>query len=149
MKNILFLSAHNACRSQMAEALTNHHYRGKIKAYSAGVQPRDIHPVAAQVMEEIGISIDEHTSNKPEDFRDVQFDYIITLCNDSREACPLFWTTGEAVYEHIQFDDPFEMSGDEQAYLERCRDARDSLEEKLMEFFDREIKNAGSAVGSR
>jgi len=139
MKKVLFVSARNSCRSLLAESIVNHHYQGSLKAYSAGVEPGEMHPATARVLKEIGLPLSKQAANSPEDFQGEQFDYVITLCNPAREACPLFWTTGEAIYEHMEVNDPIVASSEEKT-LQRCRDARDTLEERLMAFFDREIK---------
>lgn len=141
MKKVLFLSTHNSCRSQMAEAFINHHFRAFLKAYSAGVEPGEIHPLTVDVMNEIGLDISSHTINTPDDYEDEQFDYVITMCNNSREVCPVYWTKGEAVYRHMQYDDPCQNAQTGEKLLQEFRNTRDTIEEDLMEFFDREIKN--------
>ena len=142
MKRILFISTGNSSRSQMAEGIINHHYKGVAEAVSAGVTPTEIHPYAVRVMKEIGIDISGQTVNKPEDFKDEQFDYIITLCDNARENCPVFWTQGEAVHEHINFDNPELFKGSVDHLLQNFRDIRDQIEERLLTFFDRELKNS-------
>lgn len=139
MLKVLFLSTHNACRSHMAEAIVNHHYKGKIQAHSAGVEPSPIHPLTQKVMKEIGLDVSQHITNKPEDFKNEQFDYIVTLCDEAMEACPVFWTTGEAIYKHISVEDPFLRDENVEDALARCRESRDFLEERLLNFFDTEI----------
>jgi arsenate reductase (thioredoxin) len=141
MKRVLFISTGNSCRSQIAEGIVNQRYRGQIEAYSAGVEPDIINPLAIDVMNEIGIDISKQTLNHPEDFREQLFDYVITLCDNVRENCPVFWTQGEASYEHMGFENPLMFKGSEEETRQYYRDIRDQLEDKLLKFFDEELRN--------
>jgi arsenate reductase (thioredoxin) len=141
MMRVLFVSTGNSCRSQMAEGIVNQRYKGRIEAVSAGVDPTSINPLAVKVMSEIGIDLSGHTINHPEDFRDQVFDYVITLCDSARENCPVFWTQGEATYEHMGFDNPLMFNGSEEQMLQHYRDIRDQMEEELLSFFDSELRS--------
>lgn len=101
---ILFLCTGNSCRSQMAEALTGKLKADKIEAFSAGVSPKAIDPLAVRAMSEIGIDISNNKSKDIDDLEDIEFDYVITLCDNARESCPIF--PGAAVTIHHGFDDP-------------------------------------------
>lgn len=140
MKKVLFLSTDNSARSQMAEAMVNKRYHSLILARSAGVKTQPINDNTRIVMKEIGIDISHHTINTPEDFKDENFDYIITLCDYARENCPVFWTKGEAKYLHYQIFDPALTSIKGKTQLQVYRDTRDEIESILTKFFDRELK---------
>lgn len=141
MKKVLFLSTENSARSQMAEALVNKRYYKDIIAMSAGVRTQPINENTHIVMKEIGIDISHQTINTPEDFKDENFDYVITLCDYARENCPVFWTKGEAEYKHLQIYDPALSLEKGKNSLQIYRDTRDELESILIEFFDRELRN--------
>ena len=104
MKNILFLCTGNSCRSQMAEAWTNHLKKDEFKAYSAGINPKGIDPRAEKVMPESGIDISGQASKDIGSLGDMEFDYVITLCDNANEACPFFPAKTRVL--HRGFDDP-------------------------------------------
>ena len=87
---ILFLCTGNSCRSQMAEAWTRVLKSDRVEAYSAGVDPHGIDPRAVQAMAEVGIDISGQHSKDVDTFEDVEFDYVITLCDNAHQACPVF-----------------------------------------------------------
>ncbi len=101
---VLFICTHNAARSQMAEGFLKAHYGDRYDAYSAGTEPTRIDPCAITVMQEVGIDISTSRSKGLEEFDGQQFDYVVTLCADAQEACPIF--VGGEVYLHHAFDDP-------------------------------------------
>ncbi len=101
---ILFLCTGNACRSQMAEGFARALRGEAIEPYSAGVLPAGVLPETVAVMKEAGIDISAQRSKNVLDLRNVEFDYVITLCDSAREACPLF--PGKAKVIHHGFDDP-------------------------------------------
>ncbi|RJX35171.1 MAG: arsenate reductase ArsC [Desulfarculus sp.] len=103
-RKILFLCTGNSCRSQMAEALTNHLRGEKFQAFSAGVQPHGLDPRAQAVMAELGLDISGQRSKDVSAFLGQQFDYVVTLCDNARESCPFF--PGAARRVHAGFDDP-------------------------------------------
>ena len=101
---ILFLCTGNSCRSQMAEAWTNHIQKDNYKACSAGITPKGVDPKAVQVMAEAGIDISGQRSKNIESLGDMEFDYVITLCDNANEACPFFPAKTKLI--HRGFDDP-------------------------------------------
>ena len=101
---VLFLCTGNSCRSQMAEGWARALKRDVIDAYSAGVQPHGINPLAVQVMAEAGVDITGHSSKHVNDLRDVPFDYVVTVCDHAHETCPVF--SGKTRIVHVGFDDP-------------------------------------------
>jgi arsenate reductase len=103
-KKILFLCTGNACRSQMAEAWTRHLKGDRIEPYSAGVAPHGLDSKAVKVMAEVGIDISGQKSKHVDDLRHLEFDYVITLCDDAQGACPFFPAKTRLI--HRGFDDP-------------------------------------------
>ncbi|MDY0262993.1 arsenate reductase ArsC [Syntrophotalea acetylenica] len=137
MKRVLFVCTGNSCRSQMAEGLVNHDFAGKIKAFSAGTEPHGLNPKAVQVMAETGIDITTQTSDHLNKYDGQSFDYVITLCGDANERCPLFM--GGVKRLHMGFDDPPKATGSSEDVLAVYRRVRDEIREKLAEFFKSEL----------
>ena len=104
MLKILFLCTGNSCRSQMAEGWVNAMHKGKARAFSAGVAPSRVDTRAVAVMKEAGIDISSQRAKHLDEFRNESFDYVITVCDRAREACPVYW--GGAKQIHAGFDDP-------------------------------------------
>ena len=136
-KKVLFLCTGNSCRSQMAEGLVNHDFAGRIEAFSAGTEPHGLNPKAVQVMAELGIDIAGHGSDHLDKFAGAAFDYVITLCGDANEKCPLFF--GGVKRLHIGFDDPPKAHGSEVEVLNAYRRVRDEIRMQLGEFFTKEL----------
>src|SRR5690606_34932593 len=90
MKKILVLCTGNSCRSQMAEGYLKHFVDGKAAIYSAGVETHGVNPRAVAIMHEDGIDISNHTSNNVNEYRAIDFDYVITVCDNAKERCPFF-----------------------------------------------------------
>jgi arsenate reductase len=132
-RNVLFLCTGNSCRSQMAEGLTNHFLGDRYVAYSAGTAPSgDVHPLAIRAMQEIGIDISEGTSKRPEVYRHITFDLVITVCDDAAKTCPVWLREGEVV--HIGFDDPALATGTEEERMAVFRRVRDEIREQVLTF---------------
>lgn len=89
-KRVLFLCTANSCRSQMAEGITNNFFSNELEAFSAGTQASFVNPTAIDVMKEIGVDISNHRSKNLSVFDGQSFDYVITLCGDANETCPLY-----------------------------------------------------------
>jgi arsenate reductase len=104
MLKILFLCTGNSCRSQMAEAWTNQLHKGAIEAFSAGIAPHGVDPLAVEAMREAGVDISGAKAKHLDVFSAAEFDYVITVCDRARESCPLYW--GKAKKIHAGFDDP-------------------------------------------
>jgi len=137
MIKILFLCTGNSCRSQMAEGIINHHFRGKAEAKSAGIEPTAINPFPIEVMKEIGIDISDHRVNHPEDFQEIEFDYVITLCDHARESCPAFLAQKTIKRIHMGFPDPALFKGTQQFIIRGFREVRDSIRKKLIDFVEK------------
>ncbi len=125
MKKILFLCTHNAARSQMAEGFTNTRYADRYKAYSAGNEPTDVHPCAVKAMAEVGIDISAQRAKSLDEFTDVSFDYVVTMCADVSENCPIF--PGGVEYLDHAFPDPVTVTTDERDRCKPFRKIRDEI----------------------
>ena len=125
---ILFLCTGNSCRSQMAVGWTRHLRGGRIEAYSAGVETHGLNGRAVQVMAEAGVDISSHRSKHVDELRDVDFDYVVTVCDKAKASCPLY--QGRAKVLHKSFDDPPRLAlaaeSDEEA-LVAYRRVRDEI----------------------
>lgn len=120
-KNVLVLCTGNSCRSQIAHGYLEHFTDGrKIKVYSAGVETHGVNPKAIATMKEDGIDISNYTSNNIEEYFDVDFDYVITVCDNAKERCPFFPTKAKKF--HYNFPDPAKATGtDEEINAEFTR----------------------------
>lgn len=103
-KRVLILCTGNSARSQMAEGIMRHDGRGRFEVESAGVNPARVRPEAVEAMREIGIDISGHRSKSADEFVGRDFDYIITVCDNAKETCPVF--PGHAERIHHSFEDP-------------------------------------------
>ncbi len=124
---ILFLCTGNACRSQMAEGWARHLKSDVIEAYSGGIWPIGVSSRAIQVMAEAGVDISSQTSDHVDDFLETDFDYVITLCDNARERCPIF--SGKAKLIHKPFEDPTFVVGNKDEIMRAFRLTRDQIRE--------------------
>lgn len=131
-KKVLFICTHNSARSQMAEGLLRTSFGEYYEVHSAGTEPSFINPNAIQVMEEIGIDISSYRSKNVSEFMDVQFDYVITVCDYAKESCPFF--PGEIII-HKGFKDPAQADGSQEDILREFRKSRDEIKSWLIEAF--------------
>ena len=129
MKKVLFLCTGNSCRSQMAEGWARHLHSDKLEAYSAGVNPQSVHPLAVQVMKEAGVDISTQASKHVRVLKDIDFDYVITLCDNARESCPLF--PGKTKVLHYDFEDPAAAQGSETEVIVVFRRVRDQVHDYI------------------
>jgi len=141
---ILFLCTGNSCRSQMAEAWTRHLKADRIEPYSAGVDPKGVDPRAVRAMAEAGIDISGQVSKSIDDLGIFEFDYVITLCDNAREACPFFPAVTRVF--HAGFDDPPRLAagaaGEEEA-MTHYRRVRDEIG-KFVETLPDALEGAGN-----
>lgn len=134
MKNILFVCTGNSCRSQIAEGYMRHYFGDTFEVFSAGLLPSHVNPKAIQVMKEAEIDISDHTSDSINDYLNTSFDYVITVCDDANESCPVF--TGEVKNRlHWGFEDPSFAQGTDEEILDKFREARDLIAEKIKNYF--------------
>ncbi len=117
----------------MAEALLNYLKGDKYEAYSAGVKPLGLNPYAVKVMKELGIDISMHRSKSVSEFYGVSFDYVVTVCDQAKEACPIF--LGGKKYIHKSFEDPSQFKGNEEEILSKFRAIRDQIKDWIKETF--------------
>jgi arsenate reductase len=132
MKTVLFICTHNSARSQMAEAFLNRLCGDRYEAKSAGITPTQINPYVAKVMAEIGVDLSTHRPKSILEFQGTTFDYVVTVCDAAREACPFF--PGEKEI-HKSFPDPAEFTGTEAEILEKVRKLRDEIREWVEQTF--------------
>ncbi len=130
---VLFLCVHNASRSQMAEALLRHVAGDRYVVESAGTEPTEVHPLAVASMREIGIDIRRQRAKDVSEILGSP-DIVITLCDEAREACPVF--PGAPRYLHWSLPDPSAAAGDEAARLTSFRQVRDTLADLIGAFFE-------------
>ena len=132
-QRILFLCTHNSCRSQMAEALANHFLPDSCQAFSAGTEATRVNPLAAQVLEELGINTTPLRSKILDEFDGQSFDQVVTLCGDANDKCPLF--VGGVARSHHGFDDPSRLPGAEDEVLPEFRRVRDEIKSWIINYF--------------
>ena len=137
MKNILVLCTGNSCRSQIAHGFLAAMTAGKANVYSAGVETHGVNPKAISTMQEIGIDISSHTSNNITEYLDVNFDYVITVCDNAKERCPYFPT--KAVKLHYNFPDPAKAIGTEDEINEQFRSVRAMIKTYCEKFVEEYI----------
>ncbi len=129
-RRVLFLCTGNSARSQMAEGLVNHLLGDRWEASSAGTQPAGyVHPLALEAMAELGIDISAQRSKSVEEFRDAEFDVVITVCDDAARNCPVWLGKGKKV--HLGFPDPAAGTGSDGERLEVFRRVRDGLRQAV------------------
>jgi arsenate reductase len=125
---VLFLCTGNSCRSQMAEGWARQLKSDVIEPYSAGIEPHGLDPRAVRVMAEAGVDISGQRSKGVEELKDIPFDYVVTVCDQAHESCPLF--PGRTQVIHVSFDDPprlAKQAKDEQEALSHYRRVRDEI----------------------
>ena len=141
---VLFLCTGNSCRSQMAEGWAHHLKGDVIDAYSAGVDPHGMNPLAVKAMQEAGVDISRQSSKHLSDLSHVPFDYVITVCDNANETCPVF--SGKTKRLHVGFDDPPRLARDaksEAEALPHYRRVRDEIRH-FIEHIDRYIPLAAN-----
>lgn len=132
MKNILVLCTGNSCRSQIAHGYLQQFAGNSAKIYSAGVETHGVNPKAILVMKEDGIDISHHTSNNIDEYFNVDFDFVITVCDNAKERCPYFPTKAKKF--HYNFPDPAKASGTEEEVMNEFRRVRQLIKEYCQNF---------------
>lgn len=125
MKKVLVLCTGNSCRSQIMQAYLNHFGKDKLEAYSAGIETHGVNPKAIQVLAEDGLDISHHTSNHVDEYREIDFDYVLTVCDHAKENCP--WFPSNAKQVHKSFVDPAKATGTDEEILNAFRTVRDEI----------------------
>jgi len=141
-KRVLILCTGNSARSQMAEGLLRQACAGRFEVFSAGTHPSVVNPLAVEAMRERGIDIGQHRSKPVDEFVGQRFDYVMTVCDNAKENCPLF--PGETKRIHWSFDDPAAAGGSVDERLAVFRRVRDEIESRL-----RELIKDGEEVSKR
>ena len=135
MQRVLILCTGNSCRSQMAEALWQQLGAGGWQAASAGSRPAGyVHPLAVRAMTEIGVNLSGHVSKSLDRYRDEAFDLVVTVCDNAREACPIFPGARETL--HWPFDDPAHATGSDEQKMAEFRRVRDEIRERIAGYLD-------------
>jgi len=134
---ILILCTGNSARSQMAEGLLRHLAGARIDVASAGVAPTQVRPEAIAAMKEIGIDISNHRSKSIDEFTGQEFDYVITVCDNANEHCPVFAGANRRI--HWSIDDPAAVAGSDDIRLKAFREARVELRQRLDQLIKDEI----------
>jgi arsenate reductase len=126
---VLFLCTHNSARSQMAEGLLRHLAGDRFEVMSAGTEATHVRPLAIRAMKEIEIDISGQESKTLERYLGEPFDYVVTVCDEANEACPVF--PGAKRRLHWSFVDPSQATGDEEERLKVFRSVRDQIMERI------------------
>ncbi len=143
MKKILILCTGNSCRSQMAEGYLRYYAGDKAEIYSAGIVTHGVNPKAIAVMHEDGIDISNHTSNNIQEYRNIYFDFIITVCDNAKENCPFFPSAAKKF--HHNFTDPAKAAGSDEEIMLEFRRVRDMIKTYSKEFVAKNL-NINSAI---
>lgn len=125
MKKVLVLCTGNSCRSQIAEGYLRHFANGNAEIYSAGIETHGLNPKAIETMAADGIDISNHTSNNIDEYINIDFDYVITVCDHAKESCPYFPT--KAVKLHQNFPDPAKAKGTEEETSQQFDNVRNMI----------------------
>ncbi len=131
---VLFLCTGNSCRSQMAEGFLRAFGGEAFEAYSAGIKPTTLNPLAVEVMREVGIDISGQRSKDASEYLGTRFPYVITVCDNAREHCPIF--PGPCIRDHWPFEDPAEAAGSRDERLAIFRKVRDEISARVRIFCD-------------
>lgn len=131
-KRVLVLCTGNSARSQMAERFLRHIAGDKFEVFSAGVKPTQVNPLAIKVMAEVGVDISKHRSKSAMEFIGEKFDYVITICDNAKQTCPVFPGKYKKVYWDLE--DPAVVQGAEEEKLNVFRKTRDKIKEYVLGF---------------
>lgn len=137
---VLVLCTGNSARSQMAEGLIRHFLGDRVEVYSAGTRPSGyVHPLAIKAMQEVGIDISHQRSKSIDDLRGMDFDLVITVCDDAERNCPVWLGRGRRV--HIGFPDPAAATGSEEERLRVFREVRDAIQQRVVSYVEGVVAN--------
>ena len=137
MKKILVLCTGNSCRSQIAEGYLRHFAAERAEIYSAGIETHGVNPKAIEIMKRDGIDISAHTSNNINEYLDIDFDFVITVCDNAKESCPYF--PSNAVKFHYNFPDPAKAVGTEEEVMEQFRVVREMIRSYTQNFVNENL----------
>ena len=131
-KKILVVCTGNSCRSQIAEGYLRKIAGDKAEVYSAGVETHGVNPLAIETMKEDGVDISSQTSNNMNEYLNIDFDFVITVCDHAKERCPFF--PGTAKKFHQNFPDPAKATGTEEEIMQQFRDVRNMIKNYSLDF---------------
>ena len=131
MRKVLILCTGNSCRSQMAEALLSY-FSVNTKVYSAGTKPEKVNPFAIKAIAEMGVDISKNTSNHADEYANIDFDYVFTVCDNAKELCPIYPKAKQMI--HHSFTDPADATGTEQEQLQVYIEVRNQLRDYFKAF---------------
>jgi len=129
---VLFVCTHNSARSQMAEGFLRHLGGDAFEADSAGTEPGALHPLAVEAMAEVGVDISGQRAKSVDDFVQQRFDYVITVCDDANESCPIFPNALHRL--HWSFPDPSAATGSHEERLAVFREVHGGIRERMEQF---------------
>jgi len=132
MKKVLVLCTGNSCRSQIAEGYLRHFANNKALIYSAGIETHGVNPKAIETMKADGIDISAHTSNNINEYKTIDFDFVITVCDNAKESCPFF--PSNALKFHYNFPDPAKATGTEAEIKAQFAEVRDLIKNYCQNF---------------
>lgn len=136
-KKILILCTGNSCRSQIAEGYLKFFAGNRAEIYSAGIETHGVNPRAIATMKEDGIDISTHTSNNVLEYSNIDFDFIITVCDHANEKCPVF--PSKAIKFHYNFPDPAKATGTEAEIIEIFKKVRGMIKEYCKAFTEKHL----------
>ncbi|OUV76125.1 MAG: protein tyrosine phosphatase [Flavobacteriales bacterium TMED123] len=137
MKKVLIVCTGNSCRSQMAEGWIRQFAKDKVEVYSAGTHPEPVNSVAIKVMQSLCVDISQHQSNLLDEYLNLDFDYVITVCDSAKELCPTFPSASKVI--HKSFPDPAKAKGTDEEVLAVYKKVRDMLKSFCKEFLQKEL----------
>ncbi len=140
MKNVLVLCTGNSCRSQMVHGYLEYYQDGLAQIYSAGIETHGLNPDAVAIMKEDGVDISHHTSNHVDEYQNIDWDYIITVCDHAKEHCP-FIPAENAQRLHHNFLDPSKVEGSPEERHAAFLEIRDEIKEFCETFVKEELVN--------
>ncbi len=135
MKNILVLCTGNSCRSQIMHGYINHFGSDMATVYSAGIETHGVNPTAVSTLAEDGVDISHHTSNHIDEYRGIDFDFVITVCDHANENCP--WFPTNAVKLHHSFTDPSKATGTPDEIKNKFRETREEIKAYAKKFVNK------------
>lgn len=136
-KKILVLCTGNSCRSQIAEGYLKKLAGDKAAIYSAGVETHGVNPRAISTMKEDGIDISTHTSNNIDEYQNINFDFVITVCDNAKERCPYFTTKAQKF--HYNFHDPAKAEGTDAEIMDEFRKVRTQIKDFCSKFVEEQL----------
>ena len=137
MKKVLVLCTGNSCRSQVAEGYLRYFAGDKAEIYSAGVETHGVNPKAIETMKEDGIDISHHTSNNVNEYTNIDFDFVITVCDNAKERCPFFPTNAKKF--HYNFPDPAKATGTDEEIKQQFRHVRQMIKNYARDFVNENL----------